>query len=44
MPVNTYDGNTLHEALEQATLLFGVKPLMAFSIAAMRYRGPGVQI
>ena len=27
---NSYDGHTLHEALEQAEILFRVKPLMAF--------------
>jgi IS5 family transposase len=45
MPGNPYDGHTLHEALEQAGILSGVKPLRAFVDPG--YRGVemvGVQI
>lgn len=45
MPGNPYDGHTLHEALEQAAILSGVKPEMAF--VDRGYRGveiDGVQI
>jgi transposase, IS5 family len=45
MPGNPYDGNTLQEALEQATILSEVKPNMAF--VDRGYRGveiDGVQI
>ncbi len=45
MPGNPYDGHTLYEALEQAEILSGVKPQMAF--VDRGYRGveiEGVQI